>query len=408
MRLLVVTARWDLAGGSERYAGEVVRGLASRGHEVGVLCAAGEQAGGATVRRVEGLGEERLAAGAWAKLAAALRELAPERIYLLSRVPREALALLLHAAPLVRFVQDHTLFCPGLNKLHEDGTPCERSLGSACFHRYWLEGGCSGLKIVGAPSLRRPWRAVVRCWSEIELTRRARRILVASRYMRGELLRAGLPSDRLEVLPYFTRSATESIPRAPLPSATRAFVEAETTPLLVAAARLSTPDKGIEYLLTAFGRLDTAARLVIAGDGPARGWLEAKAREEGLGSRLHFAGWLGAGELESLYEAATLVVFPSVWNEPFGLVGLEAMAHGKPVVAFAGGGVEEWLVDGETGLVCERGDPTALAASVEELLDDPERSNAMGAAGRARVRERFGSERHLERLEEVLSSNHGR
>ena len=402
MRLLVVTGRWDLVGGSERYAGAVVRGLEARGHAVGVLCASGEQHAAAEVMRLEELDAPRLSAAGRTTLRQRVRAFAPDRILLLSRLAPEALGALLECAPLVRFVQDHTLFCPGLNKLHEDGSVCEEALGTPCFHRYWLEGGCTGLKIDGAPSLRFPWRALSRCLRELELTRRSEKILVASRYMRSELLRAGLPSDRIEVLPYFTLSCTHELPPAALPAATRAFVEAEQTPLLFTPARLTTPDKGVEFLLTAMGRLGGNARLAIAGDGPAREWLEAKAREERLEGRVHFAGWLGPGEIESLYAAADVVVFPSVWNEPFGLVGLEAMAHGKPVVAFEVGGVPEWLVDGKTGFLCERRDTGAMSAAIASLLADPALAVAMGAAGRRRVRKRSGQARHLDRLEGLL------
>ncbi len=402
MRLLVVTGRWDLVGGSERYAGAVVRGLEVRGHVVGVLCASGEQRAAAEVIRLEELDAPRLSGAGCATLRRRVRDFAPDRILLLSRLAPEALEALLQCAPLVRFVQDHTLFCPGLNKVHEDGSVCEEALGTPCLRHYWLEGGCTGLKITGTPSLRFPWRALSTCLRELELTRRARRILVASRYMRSELLRAGMPRDRIEVLPYFTLSGTEELPATPLPEATRHFVEAEGTPLLFTPARLTTPDKGVEFLLTAMAQLGGLARLVIAGDGPAREWLEAKACEEGLAQRVHFAGWLGPGEIESLYAAADVVVFPSVWNEPFGLVGLEAMAHAKPVVAFEVGGVPEWLVDGETGLLCERRDTGALSAVIASLLADPGRASAMGAAGRERQRERFGRVRHLDRLEGLL------
>ena len=98
---------------------------------------------------------------------------------------------------------------------------------------------------------------------------------------------------------------------------------------------------------------------------------------------------------------ARVVVFPSMWNEPFGIVGLEAMARRKPVVAFDVGGVREWLAHDRTGLVVERGNVEAMATAITALLTDPARAAALGAAGPDRVRSRFVKARHLDVLEGV-------
>jgi len=401
VRVLVVTSRWELVGGSERYARDVAKGLVERGLEVRVLC---EQAGadaGPEVNELPRLFAPRPAPEVRAVLHAAAG--GADAVLLLSHAPAALLSGLLELAPLVRFVQDHTLFCPGLNKQHEDGGLCTAALGSECLRRYWLGGGCSGMKIDGRPSLRRPLRALRERLREIELSRRARRVVVASDYMRGELARCGFAPERLEVLPYFTRAATSLAPRASLAPATAGFVEAGDGPLLLCPARLVLPDKGVDYLLTALAKARRDLRLIVAGDGPARPWLEAKARAEGLAPRVHFTGWLDAARLETLYERADLVVCPSVWNEPFGLVGIEAMAHGRPVVAFDAGGIGEWLVDGVTGRLCPRRDADALARALDELAGDPVARERLGARGRERVERRYRPAAHLDRLVEVMA-----
>lgn len=365
--MLVVTTRWDLVGGSERYAGDVVRALRARGHDVPVLCAEGEQEGAEEVLRFEALAHERLSRRERAALRDLVRGARADVIYLLSRAREDALGVLLDAAPVVRFVQDHTLFCPGLNKLLEDGWPCSSPLGLACLERYWAGDGCSGFKPTGAPSLRWPLRTLATNLRELELTRRCRRVLVASGYMREELVRAGLPSALVRVLPYFT--SEERPTPEPLDATTQTFLDRDARPLLLCAARLVLPDKGVDYLLTALGHLEHRAKLVVAGDGPARAWLEEKARAEGLTDDVCFSGWLAPGRLESLYAACDVVVFPSVWDEPFGLIGLEARAHGKPVVAFDVGGVREWLQDDVSGLLAPRGDTLAMAERIARLLD---------------------------------------
>ena len=109
---------------------------------------------------------------------------------------------------------------------------------------------------------------------------------------------------------------------------------------------------------------------------------------EGGRRAMGVAGW---------YARAQLVAFPVLRDEPFGLVGPEAMAHGKPIIAFAGGAVDEWLVPGETGLRVESKTVGALAAALRELLQDPARCIALGAAARRR-HAGFTLDAYLDRL----------
>ncbi len=401
MRVALVTTRFDLIGGSERYAGEAARALAAAGDGVRVLCAGGDQDAGVPVRELAALAAPSPDRSALRELTAALAD--RDATLLTSRVAAPVLEALLAGPPVVRFVQDHTLFCPGLNKQLADGGLCEEPVGVACLRRYWLQGGCAGQRIVGAPSLRGPLRELAARRRELDLTARCARTLVASGYMRAELLRAGLPPGRVEVLPYFTRSTDPARAATPPDDATRAFWAADGALRLFASARLVHPDKGVDFLVTAMGKLAHPARLVVAGDGPAREWLERKAREEGLSDRIRFVGWRSPAEVEGLYAAAEAVAFPSVWNEPFGLVGVEAMAHGLPVVAADVGGVREWLEPGETGLLVPRRDADALAAAVDRLAADRELARRLGAAGARRVAERFSEEGHLTRLRAILA-----
>ena len=93
-----------------------------------------------------------------------------------------------------------------------------------------------------------------------------------------------------------------------------------------------------------------------------------------------------------------MLVLPSLWPEPFGLVGPEAMAYGKPVVAFDVGGVREWLVDRVNGLLVPRGDVPSLAAAIAELQMDPQLRARLGEGARLCVKERFDRKVILPRL----------
>ena len=140
------------------------------------------------------------------------------------------------------------------------------------------------------------------------------------------------------------------------------------------AGRLSA-EKGIEELVQATAGM----RLVVAGDGPLR------PRVPGA------LGFVPNDELQRLYARAAVVACPSR-REGFGVACLEAMAHARPVLATAVGGLRDLVVDGETGLVVEPRDPRALRAALERLLDDPDLRRRLGAAGRERAREHFSWE----------------
>ncbi len=407
MRLTIAIDTWGLVGGTERYARVAAPLLRDAGHDVRVLCGAAldPPPDGVALCEVPEAAGEGLDRAGRARLRARLAEAPADVVFALTARNRGVLEELLEHAPLVRYVQDHTLFCPGMNKLHEDGTACTSPLGLECLRRYFLADGCTGFKPAAFPrKLKNPLARLLGRERDLALHRRAAHLLVNSLYMRGELLQVGFQPERVTHLPYFTDSNSGAEPAGELPAGVRAFLDAGDEPVVATPARLTLPDKGVDYLLTALGKVAAPFRAVIAGSGPAEDWLRAKARDEGLGERVHFAGWLDAPAIEALYARARCVAFPSVWNEPFGLVGLEAMAHGLPVVAFDVGGVPEWLADGETGLLAPRRDADALAAALERLLSDAELSARLGARGREVAAERYSRAAHAARLEHVLAT----
>lgn len=131
------------------------------------------------------------------------------------------------------------------------------------------------------------------------------------------------------------------------------------------------PRKGVATAIEALVELPEAT-LTVAGSGPATllADLAALAERVGVTDRVTFAGAVPRAELPALYEAHDAVVFPVVWEEPWGLVPLEAMALGRPVTASGRGGSSEYLRDGENCLLHVPGDPTSLAATVRRLAGD--------------------------------------
>jgi glycosyltransferase involved in cell wall biosynthesis len=131
------------------------------------------------------------------------------------------------------------------------------------------------------------------------------------------------------------------------------------------------PRKGVATAIESLVELPEAT-LTVAGSGPASllADLAALAERVGVAGRVTFAGAVPRAELPALYEAHDAVVFPVVWEEPWGLVPLEAMALGRPVTASGRGGSSEYLRDEENCLLHVPGDPTSLAATVRRLADD--------------------------------------
>ncbi len=127
-----------------------------------------------------------------------------------------------------------------------------------------------------------------------------------------------------------------------------------------------------------------------------------------LGGRAFLHGPVSNSEIGSHYARAGIFVFPSLWHEPFGIPVIEAMAAGLPVVATRAGALPEVVVDGETGILVERGDADGLAAAIIRLLANPHLRQRMGAAGRKRVRQLFTWDRSVARLEELYCQALGR
>ncbi len=114
-----------------------------------------------------------------------------------------------------------------------------------------------------------------------------------------------------------------------------------------------------------------------------------QARELGVVDAVVPTGWLDGDELQQAYAAVDVFVTPSICFDTFGLVNLEAMEHGKPVVATTFGGSREVVLDRETGFIVNPFDVEGFAGRIGELLADPQRARSMGEAGRARVAEHF-------------------
>ena len=167
-------------------------------------------------------------------------------------------------------------------------------------------------------------------------------------------------------------------------------------PLLAFAGRLS-PEKGVDTLLKALGKVIDRApetKLLIAGDGPQRRTLEELSRKLSVHRHVSFLGHVERPEMEKYFEEAWVQVVPSKWEEPFGVVTIEAMMRGMAVIASNHGGCAECVVDGRTGLLFPAGDPDALADVISKLIQDKNLCEAMGTDGRELALREYNFEKY--------------
>ncbi len=173
-------------------------------------------------------------------------------------------------------------------------------------------------------------------------------------------------------------------------------------PVVLFVGRL-VPYKGAGVLLEALQGIDAEA--ILVGDGPERETLERQARDLGIVDRVRFLGNVSNELLCGLYSRCDVFVLPSITRqEAFGLVQIEAMARGKPVISTDLGTGVSWVNQhGETGLVVAPGNASALHAAIQELLADPGKRAALGAAGARRARAMFHVDRMIDSTLQLYS-----
>lgn len=218
-------------------------------------------------------------------------------------------------------------------------------------------------------------------------------VVAISEGVRGALLRAGVRPERIRVVPSGVEMGTLEAPPTARAAVRREWGIADDEALVLLPAVLEAR-KGHAVLLGAAGALTAAVRgvrFVFCGEGRERRALERLATP--LDGIVRFVGF--RRDMAACLAAADVVVLPSL-QEGLGVAALEAMAVARPVVASRVGGLGEAVVDDETGLLVPPGDARALAEALARLVRDSALRARLGAAGRARVRERYTTARMAE------------
>jgi glycosyltransferase involved in cell wall biosynthesis len=327
--------------------------------------------------------------------------------------------------PVVQTLHNYRLAC--LNGyLFRDGKVCEKCLGRTPWcglrrrcYRGSLGGSHALFAMLAVHRVFGTWR------------RKVTRYIALTDFAKAKFVEAGLPADKIVVKPNaFAPEPVVSSLKSQVSSRScglrPATCDAAEGGRVVYVGRLS-PEKGVDILLRAWALLFNGSggadhpnsshsiqhsafriqhcSLTIVGSGPEEDALRSLTDELGLSDSVRFAGALPREQALAELSSASLLVFPSLWYETFGLTILEAASQGVPAVVTGIGCHASLVQDGVTGRHVPSGDSAALAAALRELLADPAELRRMGAAARAAFESSdCAPSRNLARLLEVYAS----
>jgi glycosyltransferase involved in cell wall biosynthesis len=358
----------DVMGGTERVIAELGRALARRRHEIAVLAPRARRPAGDDPAGILRYRDPFLSFGT---------------LYLPS--------LALGRAAIARRLRD---WRPDVVHAHHPiaGVAAAAATGGRCCYTFYgpwhLEFLSEMAKRDDLPAAKRWTRAL---WTpakaalvrrlERRAARRARELVVLSAFSRDQIASVhGVPAAGVTVIPGGVDP--ERFSPAPARAAVRAALGWPAADPVLFTVRRLVPRMGLENLLAALPRLPRA-RLVIAGSGWYRAQLEAAAARLGVADRVRFAGFVPDEALPRYYQAADLAVLPSVALEGFGLITLEALACGTPVVATPEGGAAEVLAPLDPAWLARDAQPPSLAEAIASALARAESDAALAARCRA-------------------------
>lgn len=355
MKILVVCERADAEGGTETYLRTVLPALRARGHELCVVARiAAQPLAYGTPAHIAAWSDEHDApsAAAAASVAEIARAFAPDVASVHNVLDSGVLdAVRRSVGRVVYHLHDHRPFCPNGDRLYpQGGAICAVAMGGACVWHALIHGCAYGphRRTLGLIALR---QGVERAVAQGDA------VVVFSRYMANLAARNGIAPDRTHAIaPPLEDVAFCQAPAARPPRDTVLF-----------AGRV-VPSKGARSLVAALARIEVPLRprLHLAGDGPDLSATLERARALEVDARA--LGRLDAAAMRAAYDSATIVAMPSLWGEPFGLVGIEAFARGRPVAAYDAGAIGEWLAAGG-GHAVALANQSALADAIARLLD---------------------------------------
>jgi glycosyltransferase involved in cell wall biosynthesis len=411
MRIGIVNWSRQKVGGTETYLEKIFPELIDAGHQLSFLheaAAVNDEEGIQLPAEVESWCVSQLGESA---ALSALREWNPNVLFLHSVTNPHLEAELLKLAPAVFLAHAYYGTCISGNKSFKFpiATPCDRKFGLGCLAHYYPHR-CGGLNPLTMMTAYRRQALRLEHLSSYE------RIVTLSRHMRDEYIKHGFSPQRVQCISYLPRSGISSNGNKGASVADESSFGVPSATILPETWRLLFLGR-IEFLKGGSVMLDALpavvrnlnhpVHLTVAGGGSDRqSWQRQASRIENStpGLKIDFVGWASGPEVEALWENTHLFLLPSVWPEPFGLVGLEAGTHGIPSVAFSVGGIPDWLHDGINGHLAASHPPgpVKFAEAIVKCLRDPA-TYAVLRDGALRVSKNFSIQNHVRSLIPVLA-----
>jgi glycosyltransferase involved in cell wall biosynthesis len=317
---------------------------------------------------------------------AVLEQFEPDVIYLHNMPDLEVVQALVESRiPVVRMVHDHSMYCMRTYKYNYFSRRiCTRPFSPYCLFPCLAS---LGRGTPGGQALK--WVSYRRKQREIALNQRCAAFVVYSNYLKDELLRNGFEAAKIEIC----------VPlRTQCEGGQTTSLSAENLVLFVGQIIRG---KGVDVLLKSLALVKTDFHCLILGDGNHRSYCEQLSSQLNLSNRVQFRGYVPPTELKNYYLRASVFAMSSLWPEPFGMAGPEAMRYGVPVVAFDAGGISEWLRDGDNGYLVHWKDTERFAARIEELLRNKDLARLMGRRALESIQQ-YDAARQINILEQLF------
>jgi glycosyltransferase involved in cell wall biosynthesis len=288
--------------------------------------------------------------------------------------------------PTAHMVHDHDMVCPRRHKYFPVSlSTCNKPAGLSCYLNL-----CCVQKSANDSVLPIKLKGTAEVKRQLKAAQNVRRFIVGSRYMKTELEINGIASDKIKII-------------HPVPAALQkphALPPSQSPNVLFVGQVIR--GKGVDLMLKALAELKSDWKATIVGEGSFLDACKQLAVKLGISDRVTFPGWIPHAELDAYYQSASMLLVPSRWPEPFGMVGIEAMARGRPVVAFSNGGIPDWLDHGITGLLVPAANIAAMAVAIQKLLGDTSLAARMGQAGASRVQDSFSHQAYLDQIKQQM------
>jgi len=387
MNILFVHENGGISGGAETNIRITAEELGKRGHTVGLLhtqtgkpIAWGKHFSRTFILPVESRIE---------RAREALRTFKPDILYIHKlKDLRLFEALLQSHVPAVRMIHDHELYCLRNYKYN----PLTRKICTRSASGFCVFPCLAPLARNRNGRLPIKWASYGDRLEEMRLTKECRQLIVYSDYSKGELVRNGFDPTKIHIhVPILCWDQD---------GPTSSFSERN----LILFAGQIIRGKGVDLLLKSLSKLNVPFECTILGDGSHRASCEKLSARLGLAKRVKFVGYVPHAQMRDFYLDATVFAMPSVWPEPFGMAGPEAMRYGLPVVAFDAGGIKEWLKDGHNGFLVPWMDTDAFARRLQLLLTNKNLARDMGKEGLVHVNASYSAPSQIDRLEHLFRS----